>query len=63
MRGAEHGVGAANVHRPHLVRPARIHREDRGRVQDGIGSLERALDGVGVGHVAGHGVDPVDAER
>jgi hypothetical protein len=60
--GAEHGVGAADVHGAHLIRPACIHGKHRRGVQDGIGALERALDGDRVRHVAGHDLDRVDAK-
>ena len=63
MGRAEHDVGAANVHRAHLAGLAGVHRIDRGRVQDRVTSLERAVDRGGLGHVAQRRLDILDAER
>jgi hypothetical protein len=63
LRGAQNEVRPTNVHRPHLVRLARIHREDGRGVQDGVAALDRALDRARIGHVPNRRLDPVYPER
>jgi hypothetical protein len=63
VRGAEHDLGAANVHRGHLVGSAGVEGEHRGGVQDRVTALEGAFHRGGVGHVADGRLDPGDTER
>jgi hypothetical protein len=63
VRSSEHDVGAANVHRAHFVRLTSVHGEHGGGVQHGGAAVERALHRDGVGHIADHRLNALNAER